>query len=372
MSRRPACNHAWRLFLICNEDAVLLYGIGPEGVPGHRALCRVRLSAVFSWLDAHRAVYSAHAFALVPDDAISAARRLDVRGGANLGMVMIVDSRCAGSGRSVVCARLIQWLLALVVIAFPRAVLAKDVTVAVYVEGADAAAIRNTLLVNVPAGTTVAESYTFSAALSQHGQKVPFGKSLEGDARDRTITKVRTALASSGLDGAVIARAIKEKTQRLVKPLYVGAGHNDSAKSDEISLTPPSGPKTTRANSRRSSIRLSRRPSRTPPPRRPRRRPRRRPQNPRQQPQRPRPLPRRRALATSLPQDRRRRTRRRITRAGRSARTSSKWKSAPKARAQLFVQSEHPGDAARVLRVSRGDAGGERRGLPIRRFERIS
>jgi hypothetical protein len=149
---------------------------------------------------------------------------------------MIVDSRCAGSGRSVVGARLIQLLLALVVIAFPRAVLAKDVTVAVYVEGADAAAIRNTLLVNVPAGTTVAESDTFSAALSQHGQKIPFGKSLEGDARDRTITKVRTALASSGLDGAVIARVIKEKTQRLVKLLYVGAGRNDAAKSDEISL----------------------------------------------------------------------------------------------------------------------------------------
>ena len=129
-------------------------------------------------------------------------------------------------------------LLAVVVIAFPRAVLAKDVTIAVYVEGADAAAIRNTLLVNVPSGTTVAEADTFSAALAKHGQKVPFGKSLEGDARDRTVGKVRTALAASGLDGAVIARVIKEKTQRLVKLVYVGAGRNDAAKSDEVSLAP--------------------------------------------------------------------------------------------------------------------------------------
>ncbi len=150
---------------------------------------------------------------------------------------MIEDNRCVGSGRRAAWrATLIQVILAIVVIAMPRAALAKDTTIAVYVEGADAAAIRNQLLVNVPAGTTVAEAETFSTALSQHGQKVPFGKTLENDARDRVVTRVRTALAASGLDGALIARVIKEKTQRTVKFLYIGAGRNDSPRDGEVVL----------------------------------------------------------------------------------------------------------------------------------------
>ncbi len=129
-----------------------------------------------------------------------------------------------------------QVIFAVVMIAFPRAVLAKDVTIAVYVEGADAAALRNTILVNVPAGTTVAEATTFSTALSQHGQKVPFGKSLDGDARERVVTRVRTALAASGLDAALVVRVVKGATQRTVKLLFIGAGRNDTPQDGEVVL----------------------------------------------------------------------------------------------------------------------------------------
>ena len=151
---------------------------------------------------------------------------------------MTEDIRCVGSGCGVWRVRVLQAIVALVLVACPRAVWAKDVTVAIYVEGADAAALRNTLLVNVPAGTTVAEADTFSTALAQKGQKLPFGKNLEGDARDRTITRVRTALAASGLDAALVARVIKEKTQRRVKLLLIGAGRNEAPKDGEVVLGP--------------------------------------------------------------------------------------------------------------------------------------
>jgi hypothetical protein len=150
---------------------------------------------------------------------------------------MIQDIRCFWSShRGGWRVKVVQTAVALVLLAFPRALFAKDMTIAVYVEGADAAATRNALLTDVPAGTTVAEPETFSTALSQHGQKLPFGKALEGEARDRIVTRVRTALAASGLDAALIARVIKEKGQRAVKLVLIGASRGDSPRDGEVIL----------------------------------------------------------------------------------------------------------------------------------------
>jgi hypothetical protein len=113
---------------------------------------------------------------------------------------------------------------------------AKDRTIAVYVEGADAVAVRNALLVSVPTGTTVAESDGFTSALGQQGQKIPFGKSLEGEGRDRSVARIRGALAASGLDAAIVARVIKGKNQRMVKLLFVGSGRSDAPREDEVVL----------------------------------------------------------------------------------------------------------------------------------------
>jgi hypothetical protein len=152
---------------------------------------------------------------------------------------MTEDIRSPWSGRSWVWRlTAIGAAVAIALIALPRAAWAKDVSIAIYVEGADAAAIRNTLLVSVPAGTTVAEADTFSTALAQKGQKLPFGKALEGGARDRTAGKVRTALASSGLDGALLVRVVKEKTERAVKWLFVSASRSESPRDGEVALGP--------------------------------------------------------------------------------------------------------------------------------------
>ena len=131
------------------------------------------------------------------------------------------------------------WFLALALMALaslmvPRQALAKDSTIAIHIEGPDAAALRNVLLAVVPPGTTVAESDTFNVALTQHGQKLPIGKSLEGDNRDRVLGKVRDAVAAAGMDGALLARVVKEKTQRLVKLVYVSSSKTEAPRDGEV------------------------------------------------------------------------------------------------------------------------------------------
>lgn len=128
-------------------------------------------------------------------------------------------------------------LIALAVLALPRIALADANTIAIYVEGPDAEAVRNTLLVALPVGITVAEEAAFRAALAEQGQKGPFGPTLV-DARSKAVAIVRKAAASSGLDAVVVARMAKEKLQRTVTLLYVTAARPSADRDAEVVLGP--------------------------------------------------------------------------------------------------------------------------------------
>src|SRR5579863_10171168 len=71
--------------------------------------------------------------------------------------------------------------------------MAKGKTVALVVEGPDAEVVRTAIAAAVPHGTPVADAGAFKSALLEQGVKTPFGKALDGAARDKTLARVRKA-----------------------------------------------------------------------------------------------------------------------------------------------------------------------------------
>ncbi len=138
-------------------------------------------------------------------------------------------------------------MLTVFVIAFaghPGAALAKGKTVAVYVEGPDADAVRRAIAAAVPSGVTVAETGAFNTALAEQGQKGPFGKALDGKAREKSAMRIRRAAAASGIDGTVVARVTKGKKDRRILILLIASSGPGGDLEDEIVL----GAKPTKAD----------------------------------------------------------------------------------------------------------------------------
>jgi hypothetical protein len=126
----------------------------------------------------------------------------------------------------------------------PGMALAKGKTVAIYVEGHDAEAVRKAIAAAVPSGVTVAETGAFNTALAEQGQKVPFGKALDGKAREKSAMRIRRAAAASGIDGTVVARVTREKKDRRVLILLISSEGPGGDLEDEVVL----GAKPTKAD----------------------------------------------------------------------------------------------------------------------------
>jgi hypothetical protein len=138
-------------------------------------------------------------------------------------------------------------MLTVLVIAFaghPGTALAKGKTVAVYVEGPDADAVRRAIVSAVPSGVTVAEAGAFNTALAEQGQKGPFGRALDGKAREKSAMRIRRAAAASGIDGTVVARVTKGKKDRRILILLIASSGPGGDLEDELVL----GAKPTKAD----------------------------------------------------------------------------------------------------------------------------
>jgi hypothetical protein len=135
-------------------------------------------------------------------------------------------------------------VLVIAIAGHPGAALAKGKTIAVYVEGHDADAVRRAIVAAVPSGVTVAEAGAFNTALSEQGQKGPFGKALDGKAREKSAMRIRRAAAASGIDGTVVARVAKGKRDRRVLILLIASSGPGGDLEDEVVL----GPKHTKAD----------------------------------------------------------------------------------------------------------------------------
>ncbi len=110
---------------------------------------------------------------------------------------------------------------------------AKSAAIAVYTEGADAAAVREMALAAVPTGPKVLDPSAFQAALAEQGQKGPFGKKLDGAAHDAAIRRVRAAATARNLDAVLLARVTRDKSKRRrVRMLLVETSGGETAVDD--------------------------------------------------------------------------------------------------------------------------------------------
>jgi hypothetical protein len=134
-------------------------------------------------------------------------------------------------------ARLLLGLTALATTFFcfsPTLAMAKGKTVAVVVDGPDAEAVRGAIADAVPHGATVADAGTFKSALVEQGLKIPFGKTLDGGARDKTLARVRKAAAAVGVDGTLIALVTRTHKERHVRLLLVATPGPSGDLEDEV------------------------------------------------------------------------------------------------------------------------------------------
>lgn len=144
-----------------------------------------------------------------------------------------VRGRLASLTRITRVARLLFTLTALLCF-LPTTAMAKGKTVAVFVEGVDADSVRSAIDDAVPHGATVADAGAFKSALVDQGVKIPFGKTLDGGARDKTLARVRKAAAAAGVDGALIAVVTRTHKERHVRLLLVATAGAAGDLEDEV------------------------------------------------------------------------------------------------------------------------------------------
>jgi hypothetical protein len=94
--------------------------------------------------------------------------------------------------------------------------------------------VRTAIAEAVPHGTTVADAGAFKSALVEQGVKIPFGKTLDGGARDRTVARVRKAAAAVGVDGTLIALVTRTHKERHVRILLVATPGPSGDLEDEV------------------------------------------------------------------------------------------------------------------------------------------
>jgi hypothetical protein len=112
------------------------------------------------------------------------------------------------------------------------------VNVVVYVEGADAAAVRLEIIRALPPGFTVKRSPRFRAMLAQAGIKKLVTVLADDRSREQAAPNVARAAALSGADMAIVAHSIATKRGRRVLVLAMGTSAQAPAVSDDIALAP--------------------------------------------------------------------------------------------------------------------------------------
>jgi hypothetical protein len=150
----------------------------------------------------------------------------------------LVHGRPGPFRRTTPTARLLLTLAALATALFFNAstAMAKGKTVALVVEGPDADAVRTAIAAAVPRGIPVADAGAFKSALLDQGLKTPFGKALDGAARDRTLAHIRKAAAAAGVDAALIAQVTRTHRERHIRLLLVATAGAAGDLEDEVVL----------------------------------------------------------------------------------------------------------------------------------------
>jgi hypothetical protein len=140
-------------------------------------------------------------------------------------------------GRITPTARLLLTLAALATALFlPSAAMAKGKTIALVVEGPDADVVRTAIAAAVPHGTPVADAGAFKSALLEQGVKTPFGRALDGPARDKTLSRIRKAAAAAGIEAALIAQITRTHKERHIRLLLVATSGAAGDLEDEVVL----------------------------------------------------------------------------------------------------------------------------------------
>jgi hypothetical protein len=128
------------------------------------------------------------------------------------------------------------WALALLAFLWAfggsRAALAQTATMALYVEGPDAEAVRRAVVQALPDGLKLADDKAFHAELVREGQNRPLGKSLDPAVVDR----VRRAARIMGVAAAVVVRVRRDPRGRLALVVVVPAWKMP-ASAEEVTLT---------------------------------------------------------------------------------------------------------------------------------------
>ena len=132
------------------------------------------------------------------------------------------------------CRRVFGLMLALAIAAYGRTVSAKPKAIALYVEGANAGAVRDELATAVPEGTVLVDPTAFSEALVEQGQTAPFGKKLDGATHAASVKRLRSAAITSGATAVLVGRTAKGKGGARVHLLLVEASGEEEALADLV------------------------------------------------------------------------------------------------------------------------------------------
>jgi uncharacterized protein YbjQ (UPF0145 family) len=109
-----------------------------------------------------------------------------------------------------------------------RDALAKEQSVAVYVEGPEARSVRTRLVGVVGRSATVDDAEGFGEALIAQGQRGSFGRALDGRARATALRRLRAAAAARGVDAVLVARVARGPRKHVVRLLLVEASGSES------------------------------------------------------------------------------------------------------------------------------------------------
>jgi hypothetical protein len=118
----------------------------------------------------------------------------------------------------------------------PQVAFAKEKTVAILVEGVDAEIVRKAVVGAVPHGAAVADNTAFRSSLGEQNVRLPFGRALDGAARDKTLPRIRKAAAAAGIDGTLIAEVTRSRKGRHVHLLLVATSGASGDLEDDIAL----------------------------------------------------------------------------------------------------------------------------------------
>jgi hypothetical protein len=132
------------------------------------------------------------------------------------------------------CRSLFGLVLALTIITYGRTVWAKPKAIALYVEGADAGAVRDELATALPEGSILVNPTAFSDALVEQGQTAPFGKKLDGATHAAAVKRLRSAAIASGAAVVLVGRSTKGKGGARVHLLLVEASGDEEALADLV------------------------------------------------------------------------------------------------------------------------------------------